>query len=402
MTVWVAIGKAVICSILASTSSTAATSSAAATSSTATTAVSLHLDAPPEQTLHLSIALTPMLIDYELPGHPNTKGRGHVGTIGRGTLVWTHDRFLTIEAGVLFRIPFAHNFTDELGALPVLALELEPFGESTRIRFGSLDDHHGYHPAIVDEDRYAYGRNYEELYNRSIVPAAHRDLGGDPFMPAENGAQIKFANALMHAELFLDWQLLETDTHREKFAFGVLGGLTHPYADLDVQYRLVHYGGELFTKTDPIRFAQLDPVRQPTTFAITAKLKSPALFEFLRFEVPLAYVHGHVIQMPGAAASSHSGVELGADSIWYSVVRLGWRLWLPQHGEPGFLGEDGDPVYWGRRSQRARLVIADRYGFATLSGRLDLIFMEGASKVQYETVSALEFRWDPSLKGRRP
>lgn len=380
MTVWAAIAKTVICSVLSSTTSTASVPTSSSS-----------------QALHFSAEVVPILLDYELPGHPNTRGRGHAGIVGRTTLVWTHDAVVSIEAGVLWRIPFAHDFFEELGGLPILSMSVVPFGEGTLLRFGSLDDHHGYHPALVDEDRYRYGRNYEENYNRSIVAAAQRELGGDPFMPAEHGGQFKVLHEHGHAEIFVDWQLLETEEHREKFAFGVLGGLTSTYADVDFQFRLVHYGGELFTKGDPIRFAQLDPVRQPTSFAITGKLKAPSMFEWLAIEAPLAYLRGRLAQSPGAQPTSHAGFELGVDAILFSTVRLGYRLWLPREPGFGYLSEDGDPVYSGRRAHRARLWVVTVHGAAELSGRLDLVFAQGAEKVQYETVTALSFRWDPLL-----
>ena len=79
-----------------------------------------------------------------------------------------------------------------------------------------------------------------------------------------------------------------------------------------------------------IRFAQLDPVRQPTSFAITALLKPPSFVEWLAIEAPLAYVRGRLGQSPGAAPSSHAGFEVGVDAIFFSTVTLGYRLWLPR------------------------------------------------------------------------
>ena len=69
----------------------------------------------------------------------------------------------------------------------------------------------------------------------------------------------------------MDWQLVENEAHREKFNFGVLGGLTTRWLDLLAQFRLTHYGGQLFTKSDPLRDGQLDPVRQPESAAGTSR-----------------------------------------------------------------------------------------------------------------------------------
>jgi hypothetical protein len=352
------------------------------------------------QTLVFRARVVPLLVDYELPGHPNTRGRGHAGIVGRFTLEWTHDQFVAIEAGMLGRVPFAHDFSEETGALPVLALTLHPFGAWTTMRFGSLDDRHGYHPALVDEARYRYGRNYEENYNRSLVPEARRDLGGDPFLPAEHGAQLIVASEHLRGEVFLDWQLLETEEHREKFAFGLLGGFRHRWADVDLQLRLVHYGGELFTKGDPIRFAQLDPVRQPLAFAVSATLKPYAFEELFAVELPLAWVRGRLAQAPGAPPSARSGIELGAEVVLFEVGRVGYRAWLPSGGNAGFISEDGDPVYSGNRSHRVRFALTTAHGAASLSGRLDLLVADGAEKVQYEAVTALTFLYEPVLWSR--
>src|SRR5690348_7291249 len=97
-------------------------------------------------TLALKTRLTSMLLDYELPGHANTHGRGHAGTVGRATLVFAPDALFEVEAGVLARLPFAEDFEVEAGALPILSLTLHPYGDSLILRFGSLDDRHGYHP----------------------------------------------------------------------------------------------------------------------------------------------------------------------------------------------------------------------------------------------------------------
>lgn len=354
------------------------------------------------RSLVLRTEVMPVVLDYELPGHPNTRGRGHVGIVSRAALRWTHDEYFSLEAGAMLRVPFAHDFWEELGALPILSLLLHPFGEHVLLRFGTLDDRHGYHPAIVDEDRYRYGRNYQESYNRSIVPEAARDLGGDPFMPAEHGMQLKVMSELFHGEVFLDWELLETEEHREKFAFGILAGITHRYVDFDAQFRLVHYGGELFTKGDPIRFAQLDPVRQPIAFGFAATLKPP-LIEIegvLRFELPLAFMRGRIAQSPGAEPTSHYGFEVGAEAVILEAGRVAYRAWLPNAQQPGFISEDSDPVYSGRRSHRIRLALATTHGDVELSGRLDLLKADGAAKIQYETVTVLTFRYEPVLWSR--
>jgi hypothetical protein len=346
--------------------------------------------------IRLKLELIPRLNDYGLPYHPLLKGETQAGTIGRAKLVWTYDRHLEIEAGVLGRVPFALNIGPEAGALPILALTLHPFGRELLIRFGSLDIHHGYHPAIVDEKRYDYGRDYQAAYNRSLLPIAQRNLGGDPFMPAEHGGQIIAEIGSARVEGFLDWQLIETAQHREKFAVGLLGSAPHPFGELGLQFRLIHYGGESYTQSDPLRASGLDPTRQFPTLGITERIE---LFSERSWtlDVPLAFVRGHVVQAPGQAAAWQSGFEAGIDLGLFELARVGYRLWLPIERSYGFTSEDADPVYAETRSHRAIFSMRVPYGAATLAGRFDLIFPQDFHQVQYELVSMLAFSFETVL-----
>ncbi len=352
--------------------------------------------------LVLSATLRPTLFDTDYPGHPRGVARGHAGTIGTLTLRWVHDEHVAVEAGVLGRLPFAVDFEDEVGAFPLLAVVITPFGDALTMRFGSLDTNHGFHPAVVDEPRYGYARNYEELYNRSIPGDVARDLGGDPFLPVENGAQIIADLEPLRAEVFLDWQLLETDVHREKFAVGVLGSYEGKWLDAGFQYRLVHYGGQLFTQKEEVRRLGLDPKRQPTTLALYVTPKPLAFLDGVDVELPVAFIQGRVNQNPAEPESSHRGLEVGADVILFDALTLGWRGWFPADGEARYVSEDGDEIYAGPRSHRARIALTSRYGLVELSGLLDLVFADGADKVWYRTVTVVTFRWDTPLFADTP
>ncbi len=335
------------------------------------------------QALRARLLFRPLLLDYELPGHPNEVGRGHAGTVGTASLIWSYDAFLEIEGGVLFRLPFALDFDEEAGAFPILALTLAPFGPPLTLRFGSLDIHHGHHPAVLDEDCYAYGRPYQELYNRSIDVV--RDVGRDPFLPVENGAQLRAVFDHVRAEAYLDWQLLETKAHREKFAVGTLARFDSRWLDAGFDYRLVHYGGQLFTKVR----AGFDPKRVATTLAVFVKPR-PLALDWLTVELWGAFIYGK-------APESHYGFEVGGDVTLFGIGRLGYRAWRPEQKRARFVSEDGDPVYSGPRSHRAIIGLFGRYGVAELSGRLDLVFAEGSHEVEYLTVSTLTFVWEPVI-----
>ncbi len=355
------------------------------------------LFAPPAAAdeLRLTFGLRPTLYDYELPGHPRTTGRGGAGTLGAATLIYRYKEILALEAGFLGRLPFAVDFLDELDAFPVFSATLTPFGDNFLLRFGSLDIRHGFHGALLDEPRYAYGRPVEETYNQSLLPAGQKDLGRDLRMPVENGAQLKAKLGDFSAELYLDWQLLETQVHREKFAVGVLGHYQSRWLSGFFQYRLLHYGGQLYTQAVETRRLGLDNKRQPTSLAVGLTPRWPG--ELFQVELPLSFVQGRVIQTPGGTEETHWGAELGADLIFWRSLRLGYRAWLPKNNLGRWISEDSDPVYAGPRSHRARIALSSRFEAVELSGRLDLVFPAGSDKVQYLTVSTLSFYWERLL-----
>lgn len=351
---------------------------------------------PSGQALALSVLLRPQLLDYEVPGHPHQVGESQVGFVLRPFLVYEHDRFLRVEAGVLLRWALAQDFGQELGAFPHAAVILTPFGPEVSLRLGSLDLRHGFHPGVLDEARYAYGRPYQRTYNQGLVAAARRDLGGDPFLPVENGAQLVAESGGLRAEVYLDWQLVDTAEHREKFAVGLLGSYRSEWLELGAQYRLLHYGGQQFTATDPLRSGGLDPKRQPTTLAVLVRLK-PLRLGPISFELPLAFLHGRMIQRPGEAERQHFGLEPGLDLVGYGAVRLGYRLWLPNGDEPAFVSEDGDPVYSGPTSHRISVESRLSFGAVELAGRLDVVVPDGGGTVQTLSLLYAELRFEPEL-----
>ncbi len=351
------------------------------------------------------LSLRPVVLDYELPGHPLELGRGHNGALVSGELWWKFDRYLSISAGVLGRLPFALDFHEEAAAFPLFSILVHPFPEhDVQICFGTLNIRHGFHRAVVDEARYSYGRNYEETYNRSLRPEGRRDLGQQLAMPVETGAQLLARYGGFSAELYLDWQLLETDDHREKFAVGLLTGYSSRYFDGGFQLRLVHYGGQLFTAQDPIRQMGLDPKRQPLTLALLATPK-PLQLDYLTISLPIAYLEARVIQEPGGEALAHRGLELGLDVTLFKMLTVGYRFWLPGLGsgfEAAYLSEDSDPVYSGPQSHRPWIGLVAQYGLVSLNGRLDLIFPKGSQDVQYQTITTLSFDWEPLIWERKP
>jgi hypothetical protein len=340
--------------------------------------------------LSATLALEADLLDYGLPKHPRAKGSGHLGAIVRPSLFFRPSSAIEIEAGATIRLPFAIDFDEELGARPVLALRLDPF-PNVRLTFGSLEVEHGLHPGVFDEDRARYARDLERAYNSSLRPEAARALGGDPFMPAQQGASLLTLFGPFRGEAFLDWQLLETIEHREKFAFGALAKIDLGLVAVSGDLYVAHYGGELFTARDPLRATGLDPKRQPISLALTGALR---LLEIDSFDIELfgSVLAGHAIQSPGERARWHSGSELGLELRAFEGALFAYRLWLPRGGDPGVISEEGDPIYRGGSAHRATIGLVQEIGDVSIEGRLDLVFPVGSNAVQYLAVTLVRYR----------
>lgn len=336
----------------------------------------------PAKQLFAVLDLEVLLHDYGLPGHPSTTGKSGLGTILRPSLELRPIERVRVIAGAAVRLPMSLSFEEEVAALPVLALELSPLPYTT-LRLGSLDPIHGFHPAISDELRQRYGRDLTEAYLGPLPnqpPNDARGLSDDPWMPGEHGASLRFRSSMLSAEAFLDWQLLETASHREKFAVGILTELRLSIFELGAQLRLDHYGGERFTKSDPIRFRGEDPVRQPLSVAGTLGVRVLDL-SALRIQLRGAILWGRALEHTAAAVHSRLGFEPGLDLTAFALITLGYRGFFTK--EAGLWSELGDPVY--RQAGAQRLMLSGRLevGLVELHSGLDLVFPHRAREVQY-------------------
>lgn len=333
-----------------------------------------------------------MALDYGLPGHPNAVGETQLGAVLRGILVLSTDAHVALEAGLLGRVPFALDFGEASAVAPWLAIVVRPGPDDLVFRLGAFDTRHGFHPAVVDEARYAFARDYQTTYNQSLSlnDGVPRSVSRRLFLPFESGAQLTAKLLGVEFDGFLDWQLLETSAHLEKFAVGLIAKLKRKRLFVSGQLRLVHYGGERFTSSDPLRSTGVDTKRQPLTMAVTATV-CPVRTSMLRIEIPATWVYGRLTQTRGAAPRPHYGFEVGLDLVFASRVRLGYRAWLPKANRAFMVSEDSEPIYRAGRSHRASLSLEHRWLGATLDARLDLVFAEGARDVQYLTVTTLRF-----------
>lgn len=346
-----------------------------------------------EETAALAVALElrAELLDHALPRHPIDVGQSHLGTLITPTLVWRPLAALTVEAGARVRVPMSLDFDEELGALPVLRLSVRLLGdERLTLTLGSLPYEHGFHPAVAHEARLAYGRDVAAAYDRPLDPAGRRALPGDPRIPGANGARLVVDLAPVWVDAFLDWQLLETTAHREKFVVGALSELRGERGALGLQVLLDHYGGERYTRTDPRRAAGLDPTRQDLVLAGVGRLRA-LTWAPVALDLRALVLAARPLRVEGWRA----GVELGAEVEAWGLLRVGYRYWRTLDADAaGQLGEAGDPTYRQVETHRARLALAQTFGPLGLETRFDLVFPTGRDAVQYELSTRAVFRWD--------
>ncbi|MFO0727725.1 MAG: hypothetical protein U1E65_28355 [Myxococcota bacterium] len=375
-----------------------ATATATTTTTTSSSTTSTATAAPPRAWLVAALEVDVLLHDYGLPRHPLTTGKSGLGTILRPTVELRPIPEARFILGAAVRVPMSLRFEDEVGALPIVALELVPL-PYTRLRLGSLDILHGFHPAISDEILQRYGRDLSEAYLLPLPnkpPNDARKLGQDPWMPGEHGGSIRVDTPHLAGEVFLDWQLLETADHREKFSVGGLLSARLWILEASLQARVDHYGGERYTRADPIRFAGQDPVRQPMSFAAGLRVEAvragPVAIDLLG-----TALGGKVLDTTAAPAKARYGGELGLDLGLYERVTIGWRGFFAK--DVGRFSELGDPIYDQAGAERLKLGLRQTVGPIELVGGLDLVFPHGIHEVQYIFSTAAKLRIEADLLG---
>lgn len=334
--------------------------------------------------LALALQLEPVLTDYGLPRHPTTKGLTGVGTLVHAALDAAPLPGVRVLAGARVRLPMTLDFDEELGALPILAVELtRRLGAlDTRLRLGSLEYRRGYHPAIYDETRAGYGRDVERAYASGVVTEARRAFARDPFVPGEHGLELTLGLGPWETRTFVDWQLFETEAHREKFTFGVVSRLDLGRLRASAQLRLDHYGGELYTQSDPLRRAGLDPTRQPTSAALTAELDALTLGP-VGVRVDAALFGARLAQRGGASPEAVGAFEAGARVLVLDVLTFGWTYLRGLRDGVVVLAELGDPTYAMGPTHRVRLGVSLPLGPVSVETRFELVFPEQIDSVPY-------------------
>ncbi len=268
--------------------------------------------------------------------NPWREGETLLGTEGRVFLdVDLNDR-VTVRAGVFGN----HSFGDEdtfRSVRPVLALHLRT--PQSRFILGSLDT-----------ARYR-DRGPDNAGPHGLLPPLQRETLAFT-RPDEAGLQWFFDNDHVEQEVWLNWQQLNTETHREAFDTGIRGELALPAnlplpVSLSYQFHLVHHGGQLFD-SGPVG----DSWAGGPGFVVTLPTGP--------FDAQSVEIHALVARdVPDRADLESAETGLGIFTR-YAVEKAGWRTHFIAWRSRDFVKQEGD-THYGARQGNGRLTRLRHY-----------------------------------------
>ncbi len=257
--------------------------------------------------------------------NPWREGETLLGSEGRIFLDVDLNDQVTVRAGVFGN----HSFGDEdtfRTVRPVLALHLR--GGRSHFILGSLDTARYRKPGA---DR---GGPHE------LLPPLQRETLAFT-RPDEAGLQWFLDSDRIEQELWLNWQQLNTETHREAFDTGVRGELalvTDPRLpiSLSYQFHLVHHGGQLFDS---------GPVGDSWAGGPGVVVRLPDG----PFDKQTVEIHGLVARdVPDRAVLESAETGFGLFTR-YAAEKAGWRSHFIAWRARDFVKEEGDNHYGSRR-----------------------------------------------------
>jgi hypothetical protein len=231
--------------------------------------------------------------------NPFREGETLLGVAGRAFVDVKLSDAATLKAGFFGRGRFgAHEFLEE--AEPLIALELSR--GASKFLFGSLDTSSWRtRPRGPDEDT-PHGLLPPLQVETLTFSRAH-----------EMGLQWRVASPRVDHDVWINWQRLNTDSHRERFDAGVrtrgaLPGFGESVA-LHAQWHVVHEGGQLFAN---------GPVRDSHALAAGGRRASVAQrsawtpTRLRRGRCPIASTSSRVRTALGSSRVPRSSAEIGA------------------------------------------------------------------------------------------
>ena len=282
------------------------------------------IDAHPQERISLGTDLTFYGDNTEF-FNPWREGETLLGSEGRVFMAVDLNDQVTVRAGVFGN----HAIGDEAAfrtVRPVIALHLRS-GHS-RFIFGSLDT-----------ARYG-ATGPDQGGPHELLPPLQRETLAFT-RPNEAGLQWFFDSDRVEQEIWLNWQQLNTEMHREAFDGGLRGELAL-FTDvrlpisLSYQFHLVHHGGQLFD-SGPVG----DSWAGGPGFVVRLP-NGP-------FDKQTVEIHGLVARdVPNRAALENAETGFGLFTRW-AAEKAGWRSHFIAWRSRDFVKEESDNHYGARR-----------------------------------------------------
>jgi hypothetical protein len=260
------------------------------------------------------------------------EGETIFGSAARVAVVFGIDDRVRLALGAFGNIRFGDDDAFEL-VRPVVALTIE--GRRSEVVLGTLSTPRAGDPAGPDRTG-----------PHGLLPPLQREtLAFD--RPYEAGLSWAFKGSQLRHEIWIDWQRLNTEAHRERFDGGAIGELrVFRYLAIPFQFHVVHEGGQLFAS---------GPVADSAALAAGFDLRGASrLFEAIGLEL-----YGLASRYVPDRAEPERSLDGGAFFARAAARRHGWRghliVWRGKH----FIKEEGDPNYLslerdGRRYRSTR------------------------------------------------
>jgi hypothetical protein len=213
--------------------------------------------------------------------------------------------------------------------------------------------------------------------------------------PIEYGVQWIESRPAFHADLYLNWQHLNTPESREIFDYGgVLRGRLAPFAELEGQVHGLHHGGQLY---------DVGPVSNDVVYGPGLRLATPRSLPILgtaSLAMFRLFSKGKVDPFVDTPTVRGNGTYLRGAVTPFGFVEVFWIWW---HGR-NFISTEGDANYASagengfyradRRYQEIGLVRKNPIeANVTLDAEIRLHRIDGKISYSYRLVVRAPFDW---------
>jgi hypothetical protein len=247
-----------------------------------------------------------------------SEGETILGSAVRAAAIFDLNERVRIAAGAFGNLRFGGDDAFEI-VRPVVSLTL--LGRRSTFVFGTFPPPRAGDPPGPDRTG-----------PHGLLPPLQREtLAFD--RPYEAGLAWTFKGDRLRHELWLDWQRVNTESHRERFDAGAaVAWKASPLVSIPFELHVVHQGGQLFA-AGPVA----DSVALAGGLAVGGRL---GLLE--RAAVEVYGLGSRFVPDRSVPSTSRDG---GAFFSRASVEKAGWRAHLIAWRGRDFVKEEGDPNY---------------------------------------------------------